>query len=152
MNKERAAAPALTDDEKRAMRGRHPLYTRLSGDVVWGLFEETGCTAEQCGGLMDAFIEEMHNIIDSMAVLERAEVSAFVLDVPESACENCRALHGIRVPLAYANWRDLLPPFAVGCLARLRLEKDCPASAFFTAPKRPDCALLCPCCTLATGA
>lgn len=116
MSRERA----LSSEESRALRSRHPLYTRLSGDVIWGLFEESGLDAEACGKAMDDFIADMMEILPAMDRLERQEAEYFVFRLKASACDRCASLDGKAVAVTNPNWRRLLPPFAVGCAVSCR--------------------------------
>lgn len=111
---------ALSSEESRALRSRHPLYTRLSGDVIWGLFEESGLDEEACGRAMDDFIADMMEILPVMDRLERGEAEYFVFRVKGTACDRYASLDGKAVAVANQDWRRFLPPFAVGCAVSCR--------------------------------
>ncbi len=138
----------LSSEEKKALRNRHPLYTRLSGDVVWALFEDLGYDPERCGEAMDAFIAEMHH---TLAVMRRLETDAAAyLVLRGKLCERCALLADQALSAANPDWRRFLPPFAVGCRitcdaldAAAVKEAGCAVLPDGEAAP-PDCPLLCP--------
>lgn len=71
--------PALSPEQKKVLRGKHPLYSKLSGDVVWCIFEELGYSAEACERAMDDFFAAMQQTLLVMQHMEVGEASAFVL-------------------------------------------------------------------------
>lgn len=96
------------------LRNLHPLYTTVSGAVLWELFLELGYCDEECGSLLDSHVGAMHNILDIMLALESGEAVGYVYTAEDSTrlCENCKALVGKKVITgAFTS----LPPFAVGC-------------------------------------
>ncbi len=139
----------LSAGESRELRNRHPLYARLSGDVIWALFEELGYDDEQCGQALDAAIAQMHHVLAVMRRLENDPTAYFVLR-GDPVCECCAPLLRGAFPAARPAWRRFLPPFAVGCRmsceildAAVLKEKGYSVLADGEfAP--PDCPLLCP--------
>lgn len=105
----------LSTERRQALRAGHPLYARLSGDVVWGLYEELGYSAEACGQAMDAFIDQMHEVLAVMDTLETTQAPGLSLVLGVPACEQAGHLGGMVISGGDPAWRELLPPFAVGC-------------------------------------
>lgn len=105
----------LSSEQSKALRRRHPLYTRLSGDTVWGLLEETGLDADACGTAMDAFLADMREVLLVMDRLERGEAGYLAFRLKGPVCAQCGLLAGKAVTTADSHWRSCLPPFAVGC-------------------------------------
>lgn len=144
------AAIEPTSARGRELRGRHPLYARLSGDVVWVLFEDLGLDAEACGRAMDEFIAQMGRVLEAMDCLDRGEARSFVLgNVPET-CACCRSLAGHTLSASGQAWTELLPPFAVGCpveclpLQTDEAEQNTLGEISGQHHERPVCPLLCP--------
>lgn len=105
----------LSSRRKQALRGSHPLYRRLSGDVIWALYEEQGFTQEECGIAMDAFIAQMHAVLAVMARIEENKDLFLGFEFGRKVCEECAELAGKAVPGSDPEWRRCLPPYAVGC-------------------------------------
>lgn len=141
---------SLSSDDKKNLRGRHPLYSRLSGDVVWGFFEEQGYDAEACGQAMDDFIARMHEILAAMDALEKNTASCFSLHPDTVQCQQCGAFSGKVISNSTPQWRRFLPPFAVGCTVRCVLEDENYSGeemSLGSVPhpvQAPSCPLLCP--------
>lgn len=144
-----AQEEALSSEESKELRNRHPLYARLSGDVVWALFEELGYDDEQCGRAMDAVIAQMHHVLAVMRRLESDPTAHFVLR-GDPACERCAPLMRAAFPATHPAWRRFLPPFAVGCrMSCEALDAAALKERGYAAPADgesapPDCPLLCP--------
>ena len=143
----------LSSDEKRLLRSRHPLYTKLSGDVIWELFEENGYDADTCGKAMDNFIEDMYAVLSVMDNLENGHGSCFGYILKAQGCEQCASLEG-KALFASHDWKIFLPPFAVGCALTCKvMDEEDIASGKYTlvAPEdllTPERNLLCPLLTL----
>lgn len=98
----------------RRLRGLHPLYGTLSGDVLWELFLELGFAEEECGNLLDGCVAEMQQVISVMRQLETDKAAGYVYTAknPESLCAHCAGLVNTKV---VTQSFEALPPFAVGC-------------------------------------
>lgn len=140
----------LSPERKKFLRSRHPLYTRLSGDVVWGLFEESGYSAEACEKAMDAFIAGMYAVLSVMDQLEANEATYLVVHGDGNVCEACRPLLGKAVSRNNPAWWRFVPPFAVGCamncaaLTETDIRKNGYAMVSSHVVSPPRCPLVCP--------
>lgn len=134
--------PALSPACKKDLRSRHPLYARLSGDVVWGIFEENGYDEAACGTAMDDFFARMNDILQSMNALEKNKARCFTLHPDDAQCQECHALAGQVIATSTPDWRRFLPPFAVGCTVRCVENPETMASSDSLSP--PNCPLVCP--------
>lgn len=145
----------LTPERKKVLRNKHPLYSRLSGEVVWGLYEEQGFDAHDCGKAMDAFIEAMHATVATMDRLERDPRAFLAVKAGDTACPGCTAFSGRAVQASNPAWLQCLPPFGVGCKAACEaLDESAVREEGYTIintaiPERPACPLLC--CRVAAG-
>ena len=130
--------PALTPQQHKALRNRHPLYKRLSGEGVWVFLEELGLDEGQCERFMDAFFFQMDQILSRMAALDaHPHWQGRIAGRPEDCCPACAARIGRYVRSEdVAGARALLPPYGIGCPLSLYLA---PAP---DAPPSPDAALL----------
>lgn len=131
-----------TEEERevaRRLRSEHPLYTKLSGAVLWELFLELGYDEEECGGLLDAHIDVMFDVVSVMESLESEEAVGYVYtsEHPERLCEECAHLLGKKL---ITRKFTALPPFGVGCALRCKaLMKDDPAIPKADITKEPYC-------------
>lgn len=101
----------------RRLRNLHPLYTKLSGAVLWELFLELGYSEEQCGQLLDHHINTMFDVVSVMHGLETGEAVGYVYTTKnsEQLCAMCANLVGKKV---ITQSFSALPPFGVGCALR----------------------------------
>lgn len=108
----------------------HPLFNRLSGQIVWYLFEERGYEPEQIDGFMQRFERLKLQTADLMRRLRDPANRGGVLlfehaDAPEgdasSPCARCQALAGTARALDGSNLNAWLPPFSLGCRLRGRV-------------------------------
>lgn len=111
----------MNSSNGKRLRSIHPLYKRLSGDVVWVLLEEYGYDQSQCGQFLDQTIAQMHKIL---AVMEKVEQVPGLACVYEkwvdkegtcTVCDCCGFLEGKVVPGTGAAAFAFFPPFGVGC-------------------------------------
>ncbi len=134
----------LAPEVKKRLRAEHPLYTRLSGDVVWALLEEAGLDPEHCEVMMDEVLAAMNQTLKAMAAVEQGSALALRLQLDEDACPHAAALNGAVINPANGDWKKALPPYAVGCSA-LGIAADVPGQdAGQDLPPRPACGLICP--------
>ncbi len=138
----------LTSEEKKRLRNIHPLYKRLSGDVVWALLQENGFDDNVAGKLMDAVLDEMHGVVAAMSAVERNPQMSLTLKAKGPVCERCAVFHGTVLSSVNPQWIDFLPPFAVGCQMTCEVtsphakdESGCIDAAQLLAP---EYSLLCP--------
>lgn len=108
----------------------HPLLSRLSGEVIWMLFEEEGVDASRIDSFFAFFEQELRETVELIrrlsapenldAVFVRIErnpeLAAIAGDIP--ACPTCAALAGKVIPAATPGLMRWLPPFSLGCRLR----------------------------------
>lgn len=137
---------ALDSTQSRQLRNQHPLYTKLSGDVVWLLYEERGYDAKACEQAMDAFIATMHSTLAVMHSIESGAAHHFIVQ-GKPCCTQYRHLAGKIFAASGPNWREYLPPYAVGCplTCRLLAATELPALHAKQDIRPPSCGLFCPC-------
>lgn len=140
----------FSPERKKFLRSQHHLYTRLSGDVVWGLFEESGYNAQACEQAMDTFIAGMYAVLSVMDQLEANKAAYLVLQGDGNVCEACRPLLGKGISRDDPAWWRFVPPFAVGCavkcaaLTKAAIQKDNYATVSSQTVSPPQCPLVCP--------
>lgn len=133
---------ARTEEERevaRRLRSQHPLYTKLSGAVLWELFLELGYAEEECGDLLDAHVDVMFDVVSVMRSLESDEAVGYVYtsEHAEQLCEACANLLGKKM---ITRTFTALPPFGVGCALRCKaLAKDDPTIPQADISKGPYC-------------
>lgn len=108
---------------------QHPLFKRISGQVVWLLFEEHH--APQAA--VDAFFVDLETRrAETLDVMQRL-LQATDADEPpclqikvlhdvgdEPPCARCRAMADLVIPANHPRLMDYMPPFGLGCRARAR--------------------------------
>ncbi len=144
----------LSDAEKKRLRNSHPLYGRMNGEVIWVAYEELGYDAETCATAMDAELDLRHRTVSLMATLEQCPDACCVLELPEAPCASCTAcpdLEHLSIDAMTPQWRQWLPPYAIGCRvhARLLSHKDARQAGCFPVKgdDLPRRGMLCPCLT-----
>ena len=145
----------MTPVEKKALRDAHHLYRRISGAVVWGLLEECGLDDTYASAFLDAHLKEMHYILTVMDACERGDAAYFTFFVHEPGCAWCTTYADKIVAIGDADWRNCLPPFAVGCRMSCRALSALEIQALSPGVKEsrlmmahdltlPACSVLCP--------
>lgn len=144
----------LPDAEKKRLRNSHPLYGRMNGEVIWMAYEELGYDAEACATAMDAELDLRHRTVSLMATLEQFPDACCVLELPDAPCASCTAcpdLARLAIDAATPQWRQWLPPYAIGCRVHARLlshteagQAECRPPEGAALPRRQ---MLCPCLT-----
>ncbi len=103
----------------KELRAMHPLYRRLSGEVLWLFLEEQGLGPEECDSLMQHFLQEMEDNLRVMQKLLAHPERFLFLQLPHEhaarACPECAALHGMLLPATRPDWLNFMPPFGIGC-------------------------------------
>ncbi len=117
------------------LASRHPLFSRLTGQVIWLLFEEHKASSEDIDAFMEHYLAWRNEQLSVMAALE-ANRGAYLRittdppvntgnDAPHIAsrppCKHCRSLHGAILPASHPDIIRCLPPFALGCRCRAEL-------------------------------
>lgn len=145
-----AALPAA---EERRLRNSHPLYGRMNGEVIWMVHEELGRDSESCAAALDEELALRRRSLDILATLERHPEACCVLEVPDGpcgTCTGCDALPHLALDAGLPQWRQWLPPYAVGCRVRGRLMACVEARQAGHHPPAADArpprrSLACPC-------
>ena len=144
----------LSDAEKKRLRNSHPLYGRMNGEVIWVAYEELGYDAETCATAMDAELDLRHRTVSLMATLEQCPDACCVLELPEAPCASCTAcpdLEHLSIDAMTPQWRQCLPPYAIGCRVHARLLSHKDAQQAGCSPVKgddlPRRGMLCPCLT-----
>jgi len=113
----------MTDKE---LLDTHPLFNRLTGQVVWMLFEEHGVPLEDIEGFMLRFAEMKAQTASLLRSLRAGPQLWMQLFVPQDIqgvelCEDCLALAGKAIHASHPALIDFVPPFSLGCRLQTRL-------------------------------
>ncbi len=120
----------ITVQDKKQLLAQHPLLSKLSGQVVWMLFEEEGVDAACIDSFFDYFgrmlgdtvalMRRVQNPQDQGAAFVRLEpdpeLVAFAGTIP--MCSRCAALSGLVLPSDSPDLFRWLPPYSLGCRLR----------------------------------
>ncbi|MGE4296588.1 MAG: hypothetical protein AB7E47_01045 [Desulfovibrionaceae bacterium] len=145
-----------TLDEKELLR-RHPLFTRLSGQVIWLLFEEHGAAPDDIDAFMDQYVlwrdeqlgvfKRLLSTPDGMLRIRADQTAALGAPCP-APCPTCERLNGLLVAASDPRLLDWLPPYSLGCRARATFvaadEPPGGAAPIDTAATPPPRSLHCP--------
>lgn len=116
-----------------ALLEAHPTLRRLSGQVVWCLFEDAESPAAHAQAFLDRYEAVKAATLPLVAVAlaaearkpapenDTADAAPWVrirVDGPGPACAACMALDGRCLRLDGPGALAFLPPFALGCPAR----------------------------------
>lgn len=140
-------------DDFITLAQKHPLFSRLSGQVIWYLFEERDIPVPVIEAFMDKVIVWLRQWVDLLRpILEDEPGAPGFLRIhlaktrgAGQACSFCQGLEGKILRLNEPNARRFLPPYSVGCRTRAELLHEAPPDAVFldttvlTPPKRLHC-------------
>lgn len=111
-----------------ALLEAHPTLRRLSGQVVWCLFEDAETPAAHAQAFLDRYEATKAEALPLLAAALAApgapggeDAAPWVrirVDGPGPACAACAALDGRCLRLDGPGALAFLPPFALGCPAR----------------------------------
>lgn len=110
----------------------HPLYSRITGQVIWLLFEENDARPDDIDAFMDLFLKRKQRDLETMQVLldnPAMYLQVQLQDIPclqkthatnlnktlPPPCLRCAALDGHVLPASHPDLISLMPPFALGC-------------------------------------
>lgn len=109
----------LSPQRHKELRGRHPLYSRLSGEAIWVFLEDLELTPEQCDAFMAAFFRQMDQVLAVMDIMDEnphAHAAITCDSYPqEHVCSACRQHCGQAFSSEQSEWMQSLPPFGIGC-------------------------------------
>lgn len=137
---------------------RHPLFRRLSGQIVWYLFEERDIPPETIDAYFASLeacrietLDLMRRLLDPPADLGRVHLHVRLVPGDENAppCPRCGRMHDILIPADHPRLLEYLPPYGLGCRARGRLLAEAEAAHLLTRqpaelPEPPGHELSCP--------
>lgn len=132
-------APAAMEPDFKDLAARHPLFSRLSGQVIWLLFEEQNARPQDCDAFLERYLAWREDALTTMARLEANPQSALRIRVADAdnACADCQRYNNTMLP---ANDPDLLhhlPPYSLGCRCRAEYVTPDEAQIALTTAKRP---------------
>jgi hypothetical protein len=99
----------------------HPLYRRLSGQVIWLLFEEREAPEARINAFLERYEAQKRRNLELMAQAMSGGGGSgpshllFCLDREHDVCGPCRALAGKAMPLGSPDMARWFPPFGLGC-------------------------------------
>lgn len=142
-----------TDDT--TLSNLHPLFTRLSGQVIWLLMEEHDASSEDLNAFMDnvmawraSHLQTMRSLLEDKKLYMQITVDR-IGDIPkdQEACKTCEKLSGKIVSASHPDLIAMLPPYSLGCRCRGKVitEEELPDSPDFLMPE--DCprhSFMCP--------
>ena len=130
----------------------HPLFSRLSGQVLWVLMEEHGVSEADIDAFMDhamqwreSHLTVMHDLLEHPEQYMQITIDTVEgLPQEQHACATCENLRGKVLPASHPDLIAMLPPYSLGCRARARMitkdelpddaveiqSSDCPAHNF----------------------
>jgi hypothetical protein len=102
----------------------HPLFRRLSGQVVWLLFEERGVPEAEIQAFSDLYEAEKRRSLELLAAaLDRGDYTHLLLEKArqEEICRYCASAADSVIPLDDPELPSMFPPYGLGCAIRPRL-------------------------------
>lgn len=118
---------------------QHPMFRRLSGQVIWALLEENDATQDECGLFMDSFYERFQNMVRVLARTQ-SHPNGFIRITAGQAheklmrdakqgcasCTACASLAGTIYPASMPQLIEHLPPYSLGCSLGIEFLKALP--------------------------
>lgn len=107
----------LYTPEAKELMSRHPLFKRLTGQVVWTLLEEAGLDPDA----IDAFMSRFEKLrAETLDLLDELDNEGGALEITEhsticASCESCAGLVGHCIPGDVPDPIRLMPPYGLGC-------------------------------------
>ncbi len=144
-------------DDKELMR-RHPLFKRLSGEVVWLMFEERDIPPES----IDAYFSCLEGVrVETLDVMRRLlsppsdagkvylQVTLRPGDEKAQPCARCGRMRNILIPADHPRILEYMPPYGLGCRATGRVLNEQEAAPLLEKqgselPEPPGHELSCP--------
>ena len=117
----------LSPQRHKDLRGRHPLYGRLSGEAIWVFMEDLSLSPEQCDAFMAAFFHQMDELLVVMDAMEKQPDMPVRIIGGEAGmplCPACQQHCGRVLAARSPQWTRHLPPFGIGCPLSLRPLSD----------------------------
>jgi len=102
---------------------RHPLLRRLSGQIIWLMFEEHDIDPD----VIQAFLDSMQPVLHGSAEIIEAAMSGeelyarIVTQGERIPCEACSRMVGKAIALGNQGAEALLPPYGLGCPLRAEI-------------------------------
>lgn len=112
---------SITPEMLKECAEQHPLFRRLTGQVVWLLFEEQGAAPENIDAFMEALLSMRKQQLEVMATLMQNPELLLRITVAEQGppCTQCAIYDGGLLPASHPNLLLWLPPFSLGCRCRM---------------------------------
>lgn len=142
-----------TDDT--TLSNLHPLFTRLSGQVIWLLMEEHDASSEDVDAFMDnvmawksAHLQTMRRLLEDKKLYLQIAVDR-IDDIPadQEACIKCESLSNKIIPASHPDLISMLPPYSLGCRCRGKIitEAELPESPdYLSLEDCPKHSFMCP--------
>jgi hypothetical protein len=109
----------------RKLTELHPLYRRLSGQVIWLMFEEHEAPEKHIGAFLERYERLKRENLELLALaLETpSEFTHLLLEPARTGhiCSKCAAVSGAAVELNRIDPARRFPPFGLGCALRPKL-------------------------------
>lgn len=142
-----AAMPVSVPNIPPRLLDLHPLFRRLSGEIVWLMFEEHDADPDD----IQAFMDNLHSLLGRTTelietVLAGEQLQArIVSEGAEPRCEACARLMGRAIDLDREDALTLLPPYGLGCPLRAEvIPPGAPAATDIVQPgEAPHGELVC---------
>lgn len=107
----------------------HPLFTRLTGQVIWTLFEESGASPQAADAFMDRYLAWREACLRAVepVLLKDPAMPPYIQVLADGAawgrapgkvCPSCAALDGLVIDTSHPHAVRFLPPYSLGCRAR----------------------------------
>ncbi|NJB67641.1 hypothetical protein GGQ74_001281 [Desulfobaculum xiamenense] len=128
----------------------HPLVRRLSGQIIWCMFEEYDAAPEDIQAFLDLYDAERARALSAVSriVAPTADdnTGGIMIRLRDTGhvCPFCEALNGRFLPVGHPELLHFLPPFGLGCAAYAEVLTREQVAAL-PAAQRIDTSLVPPC-------
>lgn len=122
--------------DRKQLAELHPLFNRLSGQVIWTLLEDNDATPEEADLFMTRYFAWRDAVLDTMQRMYANPRGFVVLRTQDCgrACPKCARLDGHYFSAAMPDLADHLPPFSIGCRCLPEYVDTLPEGATVSTP------------------
>ncbi|SHN63169.1 hypothetical protein [Desulfovibrio litoralis] len=106
----------------KELQEKHPLFSKITGQVVWVACEEQGMNEEHINMFMDSFMELRETTLELMFKL-KDNPSSFLLIKKEPRfnhlpCSGCNSMVDCIIPASAPDIYKYMPPYSINCVCR----------------------------------
>lgn len=104
-----------------ALLDLHPVLRKLSGQIIWHMFEEYDADPADIDAFLLLYEEARRQYVATLRAATTKTAAemcvAVTLNRQHNICSHCSEINGIYIPLDHPSLASILPPYGLGCAA-----------------------------------